>query len=584
MSEARFRLALKAVRQGAWEFDLRTNEGYRSPELVQLLGVQQAHPTLSDFLSNVWPDDRPLVVQTFGQLRRGERDESVLQFRYRRDDGQTVWVEQHTLVERDEYGEACRLYGLSRDITLRKQAEQDLQQLNATLEARVAERTRELEAAAMRLATQNAALEARTMALEGFAELARGLTMQADPQVLLRRALEFALSVLPEGYGTYSQLEDGLWRTKVLVGNRRNAELQQVMEAGVPYDMMPSLSEPWSTRQPLYQAVYAPGSDLDEKLGSAIHALATLPVLVKGEPVGILGVVLFEQRPWAHVDKVVLETVARSLGVAMENARGVAELAQRTQELERSNQELEQFAYIASHDLQAPLRAVTSFAQLISDRYGALLDERGQVYLRQIVSNGQHMKHLVDDLLAFSRLHTQRRALKPISSAAVLATVVERLKADIEALGAQVAWDSQALPSVLADRGQLDSLLQNLLQNALKYHRSGVAPHVRVSAERDAGFWRFAVTDNGIGIGQQHFERVFEIFQRLHSRAEYEGTGIGLAVCKRIVEGHGGHLWLESTPGAGSTFYFTLPAVPVPEVKTKGAPWRVAHRDAGHGI
>nr|WP_246363305.1 ATP-binding protein [Deinococcus budaensis] len=240
-----------------------------------------------------------------------------------------------------------------------------------------------------------------------------------------------------------------------------------------------------------------------------------------------------------------------------ERKRAEQALLHANEELRRSNAELEQFAYVASHDLQAPIRAVTSFAGILLRKYGDVLDERGQLYLRQVVDSGEHMKQLVDDLLAFSRVHTQRGELRPVDSAAVFDTVASRLGLSAPP-GADLSRGE--LPMVLADAPQLDQLLQNLIANGLKYHREGVRPQVRVTAERDGdGLWRFQVTDNGIGIEPQYFERIFVIFQRLHGREAFEGTGIGLAVCKKIVERHGGRLWLESTPGQGSSFFFTLP-------------------------
>ncbi|KEF34242.1 hypothetical protein RDMS_08290, partial [Deinococcus sp. RL] len=228
-------------------------------------------------------------------------------------------------------------------------------------------------------------------------------------------------------------------------------------------------------------------------------------------------------------------------------------------ELERSNAELEQFAYVASHDLQAPIRAMTSFAELIGRRYGEQLDERGRKYLGQIITSGEHMKRLVDDLLAFSRVHTAQREPEVVDASEVFDTVRRRLQA-AQGAGAQVTRG--ALPRVLADPYQLDQLFQNLLTNGLKYRREGVEPSVHVWAQREGERWRFAVRDNGIGIERQYWERIFVIFQRLHGREAYEGTGIGLAVCKKIVERHGGRLWVESTPGEGSTFFFTLPGGP----------------------
>ncbi|BDP44899.1 hypothetical protein DAETH_48680 (plasmid) [Deinococcus aetherius] len=418
-----------------------------------------------------------------------------------------------------------------------------------TLAVERAEQTR-------RLAEQNVELSARTRTLEAFAELSRDLTLHGEPGALIRRAQEIVRSLLPPGFAVYYELEHGLWRVRSQVDSHGSPELQAAVDAGLPRET-PSLLTPFDTGQPLYQDAYPQGADTPAKMVRHVQAVATLPLVVNGAAVGVFGVGLFEGRVWSAADRAVLETVVRSLGLALERAQGVRQLAQRTEELERSNKELEQFAYIASHDLQAPIRAVTSFAGVIDRKYGPQLDERGRLYLRQIKKSGEHMKRLVDDLLAFSRVHTEQRPLRFTDAGAVLGTVLGRLQPEIEALGASVTHGE--LPRVVADAQQLDQLLQNLIANGLKYRREGVAPQVHVSAEREGRVWRFAVSDNGIGIEPQYFERIFVIFQRLHGREEYEGTGIGLAVCKKIVERHGGRLWLESTLGQGSTFFFTLP-------------------------
>ena len=410
---------------------------------------------------------------------------------------------------------------------------------------------------ARRLEAQNAELDARTRALEAFRELTRDLSVHHQPETLMEQALGLVLSLLPSGYAAFWQLEGQRWQATALVGDGGTSELQALIAAGVPAQHTPTLDLPFQTRTPLFQDVYNHAQDVAPKLVGHIHSVATLPVLVNEEVAGIFNVVLFRQRFWTPADRAVLETTVRSLGLALEGAQSVAQLAQRTQELERSNAELEQFAYIASHDLQAPIRAVTSFAGIIHKRYKDALDERGQLYLRQIVESGEHMKRLVDDLLAFSRVHTEQRPFLPTEAELVFDGVARRLQGEVP--GATLTRSK--LPVVQADAQQLDQLLQNLIANGLKYRREDVPPEVSVSAQREGKFWRFAVADNGIGIEPQYFERIFEIFQRLHGRDSYEGTGIGLAVCKKIVERHGGRLWLESTFGQGSTFLFTLPGL-----------------------
>ena len=236
----------------------------------------------------------------------------------------------------------------------------------------------------------------------------------------------------------------------------------------------------------------------------------------------------------------------------------ITERKRRDDELRRSNADLEQFAYIASHDLQEPLRMVASYTELLEERYKGRLDERADKYIFYAVDGAKRMQRLVADLLAFSRVGSQGKPLKPVDTAAVLAEVLRVLGPRLREAGADVQADT--LPPVMADEDQLYQLLQNLVGNALKF-RSEAPPCIRISAVREGDAWRFAVADNGIGIEPQYSERIFQMFQRLHERGRYEGSGIGLSIVKRILERHGGRIWLQSTPGQGSTFFFTLPAL-----------------------
>lgn len=228
-------------------------------------------------------------------------------------------------------------------------------------------------------------------------------------------------------------------------------------------------------------------------------------------------------------------------------------------ELRRSNAELEQFAYVASHDLQEPLRMVASFTELLGQRYRGQLDEKADKYIHFAVDGARRMQRLVADLLAYSRVGSQGKPLAPVSSEAVLRRVLAILGATIQSAGATV--DAGPLPVVLADEGQLQQLFQNLVGNALKFRRD-CPPHVRIAAQPVGDRWEFTVADNGIGIELQYADRIFQMFQRLHDRGAYEGSGIGLSIAKRILERHGGRIWLESELGVGTTFHFTLPAVP----------------------
>jgi signal transduction histidine kinase len=231
-------------------------------------------------------------------------------------------------------------------------------------------------------------------------------------------------------------------------------------------------------------------------------------------------------------------------------------VAGRTALLARSNADLEQFAYVASHDLQEPLRAVTSYAELLEMKYSDVLDEKAMKYLFHMTSGVTRMQVLINDLLSYSRVGTRGKEFAPTDMGEVLDEALQNLQGAIEESGAKVTHDP--LPVVEADAMQMRQLFQNLVGNAIKF-RGERPPGVHVSAEKQEDAWLFGVRDTGIGIEPKYNERIFEIFQRLHGRTEYEGTGIGLALCRRIVERHGGRIWVESEPGAGTTFYFTIP-------------------------
>ncbi len=226
------------------------------------------------------------------------------------------------------------------------------------------------------------------------------------------------------------------------------------------------------------------------------------------------------------------------------------------EELARSNRDLEQFAYVASHDLQEPLRMVATYTQLLSERYRGKLDANADKYIHYAVDGALRMQTLVQDLLAFSRVGRQGTEPKLTDCNEIVASALKNLQAAIEQSGAQIVCGQ--LPKVMADGSQFVQLFQNLIGNAIKFH-GPKAPLIRVTAEKQAREWTFSVADNGIGIAAEHAEMVFVLFKRLHTREEYPGSGIGLAICKKIVEQHGGRIWVESRAGQGSTFKFTLP-------------------------
>jgi light-regulated signal transduction histidine kinase (bacteriophytochrome) len=233
------------------------------------------------------------------------------------------------------------------------------------------------------------------------------------------------------------------------------------------------------------------------------------------------------------------------------------EREQRTLELARSNRDLEQFAYVASHDMQEPLRAITQFLQLLRTSYQGRLDKNADDYIHFAVDGAARLQALIRDLLAYARIDSEKKAFAPTDCEKVLDEALANVGARIEETGATITRDP--LPTIEADSTQLVQVFQNLIWNAMKF-RGPDTPQIHIGCRQEANEWVFWVRDNGIGIAPEFAERVFQIFKRLDTREEYSGTGIGLAVCKRVIERHEGRIWVESQLGQGATFYFKIPA------------------------
>jgi signal transduction histidine kinase len=300
-------------------------------------------------------------------------------------------------------------------------------------------------------------------------------------------------------------------------------------------------------------------------LRTGFRSMISVPLISKDQVIGGLNLRSFKLNTYTERDLKIAEDIGIQIAGAIANTLLFAErkrmevaLREKTEKLARSNEDLGQFAYVASHDLQEPLRMVTSYVQLLAKRYQGKLDADANEFIDFAVDGAVRMRKLINDLLTYSRVGTQGKELSPTDSEAALAQSVKDLEVTIEENGALVTHDP--LPTVMADRPQLGQLFQNLIGNAIKF-RGNEPPRVHISASRNGSGWIFSVRDNGIGIAPEYSDRIFIIFQRLHSRQEYAGTGIGLAICKKIVERHGGHIWVESDVGKGATFCFSLPAV-----------------------
>jgi len=288
------------------------------------------------------------------------------------------------------------------------------------------------------------------------------------------------------------------------------------------------------------------------KIGERLHAETFCPALHGGNGGHVWAVVA----PLYDCD-------GKRIG-AIESIRNIDTIKQTEANLARSNEELEQFAYVASHDLQEPLRKIAGFTELLATRYTDSLDEKGASYMAYIVDGATRMRCQINDLLNYSRVMSSNRELAKTDCSAVVSRVLRDMEPTIKESNTEVVCGP--MPVILADHTQLGQLFQNLIGNAIKY-RGAAPPKVTINAVQKSDCWIFSVADNGIGIAPEFHERIFAIFQRLHTRTEYPGTGIGLAVCKKIVERHGGKIHVESTEGHGSTFFFTIPSTSLsPEI------------------
>jgi PAS domain S-box-containing protein len=335
-------------------------------------------------------------------------------------------------------------------------------------------------------------------------------------------------------------------------------------ETGAILDVNPKMTEMYGYTPEEARQINVEDISSGEPPYAQDDALQWIGKAVEGEPQ------IFEWRSkdkagrtfWVEVNlkRAVLADEDRLLAIirdVTQRKRAEEDLERYAEDLARSNAELQEFAYVASHDLQEPLRMVGSYVQLLAKRYQGRLDPDADEFIGFAVEGVERMERLINDLLEYSRVGTRGKPFEPTDSEAVLAESLENLKTGIQESRAEVTHDP--LPTVNVDPLQLEQVLRNLIGNAMKFRREDEPPRIHVSAEKSDHEWVFSVRDNGIGIAPEHVGRLFQIFERLHPAGRYPGTGMGLAICKKIVERHGGRIWVESELGTGSTFYFTIP-------------------------
>lgn len=510
---------------------------FASPSVQRILGYMPDELLGLEAFTLIHPDDVGHVRSVFQHRLQHPGVGEPTRFRFRTKDGS--W--KHLEAIGTNPGARARVSGLvivARDVTARVETEKALERRDAILAA-----VSSFAQQVLRGASWRAQIEEALRALVEAAEVTRAYLFEC---------------VAPSRSLVVVRHE---W---VAPGHEPIA--QQVMHGGVSLHAV-GLGR-WLERLRAGDIIAGNLSEFSRREQPVLRALALKSIVVVPVRVGLdlWGFIGFgecrNEREWSSAEVDALQTVGSTLGAAIEREAMEKKLETTMSELARSNAELEQFAYVASHDLQEPLRMIQSYLRLVQRRYEGRLDTSAEEFIAYALDGAQRMRHLIQDLLAISRVGTRKPEPAPTDTAAVVSQVLGDLAEAVRESGAQITVGQ--LPTVMADGSQLAQVFQNLVSNAIKFR--GERPcRIHIMAKQNEGEWVFSVSDTGIGIPPQHAMRIFAPFQRLHSRNEYPGNGIGLTLCKKIVERHGGRIWVESTPGEGSTFFFTIPEAEKPE-------------------
>jgi PAS domain S-box-containing protein len=405
----------------------------------------------------------------------------------------------------------------------------------------------------------DAALAWRAEADRAIAALAAALLDPAPINDIVYRVLEYARDLTTSTFGYVGYIDQKTGYLICPTMTREIWEICQVPDKDFVFDTFGGLwgwvldhKKPLMTNNPQKD----PRSSGTPKGHLPIHSFLSVPVLIGQELAGQIALAN-PARDYTERDLVLVERMASLYAIALQRIQVDKEIQQYAADLERSNQELEQFGFVISHDLQEPVRVVQGYLDLLKRRCSDELDDKATLYLDYAVDGAERMQQMIDALLDLSRVETRGKPFTRTDAGAVLERTLGLLARAIQDAGAKVTHTK--LPTVMADEGQLAQVFQNLITNALKFRREDVPPRIHVAAEEQEDTWALSISDNGIGLDPAQADRIFEIFQRLHTAEEYPGLGIGLALCKRIVARHGGRIWVETTPGEGSTFTFTLP-------------------------
>ncbi|MEH2275894.1 MAG: GAF domain-containing protein [Nostoc sp.] len=545
-SEERWQLALDGNNDGIWDWNLKTNEVFFSTRWKEMLGYKDhdVSNAWDEWRKRIHPDERDSVLQAFQDhfAKKTPTPFYVYEYRVQCQDGSYKWILDRGQAHWNASGDVVRMVGSYTDITDRKQIEEELkrQNLRSQLFAEITLKIRE------------------SLQIDEILQ-----TTVTEVQKLLKADRVFIFQLWPDGSGTVVQ-EAVLPGWPVILGkNLLDTCFKEEYQEKYRQGRISAIED--------IEAAHIQPCHREFLQQFAVKANLVVPILVRQD---IWGLLVAHQcaapRQWNNFETELLQQLANQIGIALSQAQLLQQETHQSQELTRSNADLEQFAYVASHDLQEPLRMVTSYLQLLEQRYKNKLDANADQFITYAVDGARRMQTLINDLLNYSRVSRRGQPFIPVDCNVVLERAIANLQLAITDTKAVVTHDP--LPKVMADATQLTQVFQNLIANAIKFCQNQ-QPQIHIGVEKrdanpdgedlnsipSADEWLFWVRDNAIGFESQYAERIFIIFQRLQARDKYPGTGIGLAICKKIIERHSGRIWVESKPGQGSTFYFTIP-------------------------